>query len=77
MAARRRASRRVGGRPAAGAASLGLGLGGHLAHVAADIGQGFDPVQGGRRVARDVGVEQGADRVFIGQADRLAHRFER
>ena len=68
---------RIGGGQQQHLASLGLGLGCHLGHVAATIGQGLDLVQGGRSVAGHVGVQQRADGGVVGQTHGLAHRFER
>ena len=69
--------RRIGGGQQQHLASLGLGLGCHLGHVAAAIGQCLDLVQGGGRVAGDVGMQQRGDGGVVGQAHRLAHRLER
>ena len=62
----------VGGGGEEPAARVGLGLGGHLGQVASGIGEGGDGVEGGRGIGGEVGVDEGADRRIIGEADRLA-----
>ncbi len=65
---------RVGRRGQQPATGLGLELLGHLAQVPAGIGQVGDPVQGIGPITRQERIEQGADRLLIGQPNRVADR---
>ena len=61
----------IGGGGQQPATCLALGLGGHLRHVPADVGQGGHAVERRRCIRGDVRIDQPGDRLVVSQTDRL------